>query len=122
MASVVAVVVWSGTPFYTMSFLAGLKAIPKEMYEAARIDGANTWHEFWYITMPQMRKVFTIVVMLSTIWTSTNLVIVQILTNGGPANRDPDPAEPRLQIRARRRAGWASARRSTWSSSRCSRS
>jgi multiple sugar transport system permease protein len=87
MASVVAVVVWSGTPFYTMSFLAGLKAIPKEMYEAARIDGANVWHEFWYITIPQMRRVFTIVLMLSTIWTSTNLVIVQILTNGGPANR-----------------------------------
>jgi multiple sugar transport system permease protein len=86
MASVIAVVVWSGTPFYTMSFLAGLKAIPKEMYEAARIDGANAWHEFWYITIPQMRKVFTIVVMLSTIWTSTNLVIVQVLTNGGPAN------------------------------------
>jgi ABC-type sugar transport system permease subunit len=86
MASVISVVVWSGTPFYTMSFLAGLKAIPKEMYEAARIDGANAWHEFWYITIPQMRKVFTIVVMLSTIWTSTNLVIVQVLTNGGPAN------------------------------------
>ncbi len=86
MASVIAVVVWSGTPFYTMSFLAGLKAIPKEMYEAARIDGANVWQEFWYVTIPQMRKVFTIVVMLSTIWTSTNLVIVQILTNGGPAN------------------------------------
>ncbi len=86
MASVVAVVVWSGTPFYTMSFLAGLKAIPNELYEAARIDGANIWQEFWHITIPQMRKVFTIVVMLSTIWTSTNLVIVQILTNGGPAN------------------------------------
>jgi multiple sugar transport system permease protein len=86
MASVIAVVVWSGTPFYTMSFLAGLKAIPSELYEAARIDGANVWHEFWYITIPQMRKVFVIVVMLSTIWTSTNLVIVQVLTNGGPAN------------------------------------
>lgn len=86
MASVIAVVVWSGTPFYTMSFLAGLKAIPKEMYEAARIDGANVWQEFWHITIPQMRKVFTVVVMLSTIWTSTNLVIVQLLTNGGPAN------------------------------------
>ncbi|MEZ5931637.1 MAG: sugar ABC transporter permease [Alphaproteobacteria bacterium] len=86
MASVIAVVVWSGTPFYTMSFLAGLKAIPKEMYEAARIDGANVWQEFWYVTIPQMRSVFTVVVMLSTIWTSTNLVIVQVLTNGGPAN------------------------------------
>src|SRR5918996_3391104 len=86
MGSVIAVVVWSGTPFYTMSFLAGLKAIPNELYEAARIDGASVWQEFWHITVPQMRKVFVIVVMLSTIWTSTNLVIVQILTNGGPAN------------------------------------
>ena len=86
MGSVIAVVVWSGTPFYTMSFLAGLKAIPTELYEAARIDGAGVWQEFWHITVPQMRKVFVIVVMLSTIWTSTNLVIVQILTNGGPAN------------------------------------
>ena len=100
MGSVIAVVVWSGTPFYTMSFLAGLKAIPNELYEAARIDGAGVWQEFWHITVPQMRKVFVIVVMLSTIWTSTNLVIVQILTNGGPAERDPDPAEPLLQIRA----------------------
>jgi multiple sugar transport system permease protein len=86
MGSVIAVVVWSGTPFYTMSFLAGLKAIPAERYEAARIDGAGTVQEFWHITIPQMRKVFVIVVMLSTIWTSTNLVIVQVLTNGGPAN------------------------------------
>jgi multiple sugar transport system permease protein len=86
MGSVIAVVVWSGTPFYTMSFLAGLKAIPEELYEASRLDGATVWQEFWYITIPQMRKVFTIVVMLSAIWTSTNLVIVQILTNGGPAN------------------------------------
>src|SRR5918996_2696021 len=86
MGSVIAVAVWSGTPFYTMSFLAGLKAIPEELYEAARIDGAGVWQEFWHITVPQMRKVFVIVVMLSSIWTSTNLVIVQILTNGGPAN------------------------------------
>ena len=87
MGSIIAVVVWAGTPFYTMSFLAGLQAIPKELYEAARIDGANVWHEFWHITIPQLKNVFTIVVMLSTIWTSTNLVVVLILTNGGPANR-----------------------------------
>ena len=86
MVSVVAVVIWAGTPFYTMSFLAGLKAIPNELYEAARIDGANVVQEFWYVTIPQMRRVFLIVVMLSSIWTSTNLVIVQVLTNGGPAN------------------------------------
>ena len=86
MGAIVAVVVWSGTPFYTMSFLAGLKAIPKELYEAARIDGANRIQEFWNITIPSMRPVFTVVVMLSTIWTSTNVVFVLLLTNGGPAN------------------------------------
>lgn len=86
MFSVVAVVVWSGTPFYTMSFLAGLKAIPKELYEAARIDGATTLQEFRHITLPSMKPVFTVVVMLSTIWTSTNVVFVLLLTNGGPAN------------------------------------
>jgi multiple sugar transport system permease protein len=87
MASVIAVVVWSGTPFYTMSFLAGIQAIPKELYEAARIDGATPFRELIHITLPQLRNVFGIVVMLSTIFTSTNLVVVLILTNGGPANR-----------------------------------
>lgn len=87
MGSVVAVAIWGGTPFYTMSFLAGLQSVPQQLYEAARIDGANRWKEFWNITIPQMRNVFTVVVMLSTIWTSTNLVVVQVITNGGPANR-----------------------------------
>jgi multiple sugar transport system permease protein len=87
MWSCVAVVVWSGTPFYTMSFLAALQAIPKEQYEAARIDGATLFHEFWYVTIPNLRNVFMTVVMLSTIFTSTNLVIVYTLTNGGPANK-----------------------------------
>jgi multiple sugar transport system permease protein len=87
MWSCVAVVVWCGTPFYTMSFLAALQAIPKEQYEAARIDGASVLHEFWYVTIPNLRNVFMTVVMLSTIFTSTNLVIVYTLTNGGPANK-----------------------------------
>ena len=53
--------------FYTMSFLAGLQAIPRDLYEAARIDGADKWQEFWHITIPQLRNVFTMVVTLSTI-------------------------------------------------------
>jgi multiple sugar transport system permease protein len=87
MWSCVAVVVWTGTPFYTMNFLAALQAIPKEQYEAARIDGASLFQEFWSVTIPNLRNVFMTVVMLSTIFTSTNLVIVYTLTNGGPANK-----------------------------------
>jgi len=87
MWAVIAVVVWNGTPFYTMHFLAGLQAIPQEFYEASEIDGASRLQQFWYITIPSMRHVFTITVMLSTVFTSTSIVVVNILTNGAPAYR-----------------------------------
>jgi hypothetical protein len=80
-------VVWAGTPFYTMTFLAGLQAIPKELYEAAEIDGASIVQQFFYVTIPRLRTIFLTTVMLSTIWTATNLQFVYILTKGGPAGR-----------------------------------
>jgi multiple sugar transport system permease protein len=87
MFSVIAVVVWQGTPFFTMAFLAGLQAIPKELYEAAEIDGASILQQFWYITIARLRPIFITVVMLSTIFTSSSINFVYILTNGGPADR-----------------------------------
>jgi multiple sugar transport system permease protein len=87
MGCVIAVVVWAGTPFYAMTFLAGLQAIPRELYEAAEIDGASIVQQFFYITVPRLRTIFLTTVMLSTIWTATNLQFVFILTRGGPANR-----------------------------------
>ena len=87
MGCVIAVVVWAGTPFYAMSFLAGLQAIAKELYEAAEIDGASIVQQFFYITVPRLKTIFITTVMLSTIWTATNLTFVLILTRGGPANR-----------------------------------
>jgi ABC-type sugar transport system permease subunit len=87
MGCVVAVVVWAGTPFYAMTFLAGLQAIPKELYEAAEIDGASIVQQFFFVTVPRLKTVFITTVMLSTIWTATNLQFVLILTRGGPASR-----------------------------------
>jgi multiple sugar transport system permease protein len=87
MFSVIAVVVWQGTPFFTMAFLAGLQAIPKELYEAAEIDGASILQQFWYITIARLRPIFITVVMLQTIFTSSSINFVYILTNGGPADR-----------------------------------
>jgi multiple sugar transport system permease protein len=87
MGCVIAVVVWSGTPLYTMTFLAGLQAIPKELYEAAEIDGASVVQQFLFVTVPRLKTIFLTTVMLSTIWTATNLQFVYILTRGGPANR-----------------------------------
>ncbi|HEV8308290.1 MAG TPA: sugar ABC transporter permease [Methylomirabilota bacterium] len=87
MWAVIAVVVWNGTPFYTMHFLAGLQAIPKELYEAAEVDGATILQRFRHITIPSMKNVFMVTVMLSSVFTSTSLVAVHILTNGAPAFR-----------------------------------
>ncbi|MCC6179675.1 MAG: sugar ABC transporter permease [Chloroflexi bacterium] len=84
--SVLAAVIWQGTPFWTMTFLAGLQAIPSEMYEAADIDGASTWRSFWYITLPNLSSVILVTVMLSAIWTTNGIQYVYILTNGGPGN------------------------------------
>jgi len=87
MFSVILVVVWQGTPFFTMSFLAGLQAIPKELYEAAEIDGASVLQQFSYITLPRLRPIFITAVMLSAILTSAGIQFVLILTNGGPSDR-----------------------------------
>jgi multiple sugar transport system permease protein len=87
MLSVIIVVVWQGTPFFTMSFLAGLQAIPKELYEAAEIDGASVLQQFSYITLPRLQPIFITAVMLSAILTSAGIQFVLILTNGGPSDR-----------------------------------
>jgi ABC-type sugar transport system permease subunit len=87
MLAVIIVVVWQGTPFFTMSFLAGLQAVPKELYEAAEVDGATLLQQFWHVTIPRLRPVFITAALLSTIWTSANIQFVYILTNGGPADR-----------------------------------
>src|SRR5215510_7627822 len=84
MASVIAVNVWRGFPFFGISFLAGMKAIPVELYEAAAVDGANTLQRFRHVTLPGLKNIVIIVVLLSTIWTFNDFGIVYILTKGGP--------------------------------------
>jgi multiple sugar transport system permease protein len=85
--SVVAVVVWQGTPFYTMMFLAGLQAIPAAQYEAAAIDGAGPLARFRYITLPGLVPAMIVTTLLSAIWTANSLNFVYALTGGGPLNK-----------------------------------
>jgi multiple sugar transport system permease protein len=82
--SVLITVIWQGTPFWTMTFLAGLQAIPSELYEAAEIDGASTFKSFLHITAPNIASVVLVVTMLSAIWTTNSVQSIYILTNGGP--------------------------------------
>lgn len=84
--SIMVAMVWHGLPFFIMMYLAGLAAIPGELYEAAAIDGATPWQRFWNITLPGLKDVIAITVMLSSIWTFNSFHMVFILTNGGPAN------------------------------------
>lgn len=86
LASVTLVDVWAGCPFYGMMFLAGLQSIPRELFEAASIDGANIFNRYVNVTLPGLRTVITITVLLSTIWTANAFNFIYILTGGGPAN------------------------------------
>jgi multiple sugar transport system permease protein len=86
MAAVIAVNIWRGLPFFAITILAGLIAIPKELYEAAEADGAGPWRQFWYITLPLLKPVLGIVILFSTIFTFSEFNIVYVLTQGGPIN------------------------------------
>ncbi|MGC4769135.1 ABC transporter permease subunit [Micromonospora sp. DT44] len=86
MPSVIMVNVWKGVPFFTVCFLAGLKAIPADLYEAATIDGASAWQRFANVTLPGLRHVITVTVTLSSIWTFNNFDLVWLLTQGGPGD------------------------------------
>ncbi len=86
MAAVIIVNIWRGLPFFAITLLAGLVAIPKELYEAAEADGAGPIARFWYVTLPLLKGVLAIVVLFSTIFTFSEFNIIYVLTHGGPIN------------------------------------
>lgn len=86
MAAVIVVNVWRGLPFFAITVLAGLMAVPREFLEAAEVDGANSWGRFWHVTLPLIKPVLAVVILFSTIFTFGDFNIVQVLTRGGPIN------------------------------------
>jgi multiple sugar transport system permease protein len=82
--SVILVNIWAGAPFFMIMYLASLKSVPDQLYEAAAIDGANWWQRTWYVTLPMMRNIIAITALFSLIVTFANFDIVRILTSGGP--------------------------------------
>jgi multiple sugar transport system permease protein len=85
--AVILVNVWVGAPFFMIMYLAALKSVPEQLYEAASIDGANWWQKMWYITIPMMRNIIAITALFSLIVTFANFDIVRILTQGGPVDQ-----------------------------------
>jgi len=78
--------IWWGTPFFAITLLAALQSIPREIYEAAEIDGAGSLERFRSITMPFLAPTMLITVMLRTIWVANSPELIVVMTKGGPAD------------------------------------
>jgi multiple sugar transport system permease protein len=77
--------IWKGFPFSMLMYLAGLQGVPAELYEAANIDGAGKWKQFFYVTLPSMQPIITITFLLTFIWTFNYFELIYVMTGGGPA-------------------------------------
>src|SRR5215813_4178859 len=86
-SAVIIVSVWIGAPFFMVMYLAALKSVPEQLYEAAAIDGANWWQRIRYVTLPMMRNIIAITALFSLIVTFANFDIVRVLTAGGPIDQ-----------------------------------
>ncbi|MBV9392004.1 MAG: sugar ABC transporter permease [Verrucomicrobia bacterium] len=75
---------WRNVPFYAVAFMAAMQAIPADLYEAARIDGASHWGQFWHITLPNLRYIILVMVVLHVTFTFNNFDFVYLSTGGGP--------------------------------------
>lgn len=84
LASVTFINIWSGYPFYMVSLLAGLQGIATELYEAAKVDGANVWQRFVHITLAQLRPILISLALLDFIWTIQQFALIWMTTGGGP--------------------------------------
>ena len=87
MPALIAINAWKLFPFVAVMVLAGLQAVPNELYESARIDGASFWQEVRHVMLPQLRAVLTAITLLLVIWGLNAITIIYTITRGGPANR-----------------------------------
>ncbi|MBC9727637.1 carbohydrate ABC transporter permease [Streptomyces sp. TRM68367] len=86
LTSVIVANIWIGVPFNLVLLYSGLQAIPRSLYEAAALDGANAWQRFWRVTFPLLRPVSAITLLLGLVYKLKVFDIIWIMTKGGPAN------------------------------------
>lgn len=84
MVSVILVSVWLWTPFVTTTFLAGLQTVPVQLYEAARVDGAGPVRRFFHVTLPALRPILIVIILLRGVWMFNKFDIIWLTTGGGP--------------------------------------
>lgn len=78
--------IWKETPVAVILLLAALQGIPKELYEAARVDGANAFQRVWSVTLPLLRPVIAVTMVVKTVWALKEFDLIYVMTGGGPAN------------------------------------
>jgi len=83
--SVIIAIVWQGIPFFALMILAGLQQIPKELYEAASIDGANKIKQLFFVTIPSIKNTLGVTLLLRIIWVTNSVDVIFNMTGGGPA-------------------------------------
>jgi multiple sugar transport system permease protein len=84
LATVILISTWAWTPFVVLVFLAALQTVPDELYESARIDRANAVQQFMYITLPMLKPVIAMIILLRGIWMFNKFDLIWLLTEGGP--------------------------------------
>ena len=77
--------IWFGAPLIMVNVLSALQTVPKDQYEAATLDGTTAWQSFIYITVPHIRRVVGLLVVLRTIWVFNSFDMIYLITGGGPA-------------------------------------
>lgn len=78
--------VWRNFPFFMLTFLAGMKGIPGDLYEAAQVDGSTKIEQFRHITMPFLQPVAVVMTLLMSLWTLNHFTLIYVMTGGGPGN------------------------------------
>lgn len=86
MVAVIVIKIWRSFPFMMLTLLAALQVIDRTLYEAGKIDGANRWQLFWYITLPHLKNISIVQAILMTIWSINDFETPYLLTQGGPSN------------------------------------
>lgn len=106
---VVSAMVWYGTPLMALILLAALQTIPAELYEAAEVDGASNWSQFWSITIPHILPTISFLVLLRVIWMSNHIDMIFVMTTGGPGFTNYTEAIYSFSLTNQFEIGYASA-------------
>ena len=85
-ASIIAVHAWRILPFSTVIFIAGIASIPKEVHDAAAVDGATGLRKFWFVSLPLQIPIATVALLFGIVFTATDMTVAYVLTHGGPFN------------------------------------